>query len=61
VLAALSYNSNPQKLQTIIRRMFALATEQISLQVTYLSTCGSEGDGRGWREGQVECSVDIYE
>lgn len=33
VLAALSYNSNPQKLQTIIRRIFTLATSQISIKV----------------------------
>ena len=36
VLAALSYNTNPNKLQTIIRRIFALATQQISIQVSQL-------------------------
>eukprot|EP00603_Paraphysomonas_imperforata_P012124 CAMPEP_0114451308 /NCGR_PEP_ID=MMETSP0104-20121206/913_1 /TAXON_ID=37642 ORGANISM="Paraphysomonas imperforata, Strain PA2" /NCGR_SAMPLE_ID=MMETSP0104 /ASSEMBLY_ACC=CAM_ASM_000202 /LENGTH=70 /DNA_ID=CAMNT_0001623485 /DNA_START=844 /DNA_END=1056 /DNA_ORIENTATION=- len=33
VLAALSYNSNPEKLQTLIRRIFALATSEIEIEV----------------------------
>lgn len=33
VLALLRYNSDPAKLQALIRRVFALATSQVSLQV----------------------------
>ena len=32
-LAALKYNSNPAKLQALIRQMFVLATKNISLPV----------------------------